>query len=111
MEPFSTATAETQLSSTSVSPNSFWIGTPRMPNMSHTANINVNAMVDMTMTRTDPGAVGWSGATSINLVDIGGFLMGEASSRSASRLLVVAGADRIPAAAPTGRGLARVGVA
>ena len=40
-----------------------------------------------------------------------GELVGEASSRSASRLLVVAGADRIPAAAPTGRGLARVGVA
>jgi hypothetical protein len=51
IEPLSTATAEIHASSGSVSPSSFWIGTPRMPNISHTANIRVKAIVDIHRTR------------------------------------------------------------
>ena len=53
-EPLSTATAQIQASSGSLSPSSFWIGTPRMPNMSHTANMRVNAIVDIVRTRFAP---------------------------------------------------------
>lgn len=73
MEPLRTATAEIQLSWTSESPSSFWIGIPRMPNMSHTANMSVNAMVDMVMTRPAPLAVSWSGGTSMRFLDIDAF--------------------------------------
>ena len=74
IEPFKTATAEIQLNSTSLSPNSCWIGTPRMPNISQTANISVNAMVDITRTRPAPLAVVWSGPTTIRGVDMCGLL-------------------------------------
>ena len=40
-EPLSTATALIQASCGSERPSSFWIGTPRMPNISQTANIRV----------------------------------------------------------------------
>ena len=50
-EPLRTATADSQASCGSVRPNSFWIGTPRIPNMSHTANIRVKAIVDIHRTR------------------------------------------------------------
>lgn len=53
-EPFRTATALIQASCGSLSFNSFWIGTPRMPNISHTANINVKAIVDITRTLVEP---------------------------------------------------------
>ena len=65
MEPLSTARAEIHDSSTSVRPSSFWMGTPRIPNISHTANISVNAMVDLAMTRPAPLPVSWIGATSM----------------------------------------------
>ncbi|OLT40149.1 hypothetical protein BJF86_04875 [Serinicoccus sp. CNJ-927] len=52
--PLSTASALTQESWVSVSPNSSWMGLPRMPNISHTANISVNATVDVHMTRVAP---------------------------------------------------------
>ena len=74
IEPLSTATALIQLSCTSVSPNSFWMGLPRMPNISHTANISVNAMVDMAMTRPAPLPVSWIGATSMRCLLTGGDL-------------------------------------
>jgi hypothetical protein len=63
IDPLSTATAVIQDSSTSVRPNSFWIEGPRMPNISHTANIAVKAAVDMTKTRVAPRPVSWTGAT------------------------------------------------
>ena len=53
-EPLSTATALIQASCGSVSPSSFWIGTPRMPNISQTANIRVKAIVDIVRTRLAP---------------------------------------------------------
>ena len=53
-EPLSTATAVIHASCGSVRPSSFWIGTPRMPNISHTANIRVKAMVDIVSTRLAP---------------------------------------------------------
>ena len=46
--------AEIQESSTSLRPSSFWMGMPRMPNIIHTANITVKAVVDMTRTRVRP---------------------------------------------------------
>ena len=55
MAPFRTATAVIQDSWTSVSPNSLRIGMPRTPNISHTANISVKPMVEITRTRTAPG--------------------------------------------------------
>ena len=63
IEPLSTATAEIQDSSTSESLSSFWMGMPRMPNISHTANITVKASVDITRTRAAPFPVSWIGAT------------------------------------------------
>lgn len=51
MEPLSTATAAIQLSWVSESPNSSWMGLPRMPNISQTANIRVKAVVEIHMTR------------------------------------------------------------
>jgi len=60
-EPLSTATAEIQESSTSLSPSSFWISMPRMPNISHTANITVKSIVDMVRTRFAPRPVSWTG--------------------------------------------------
>lgn len=46
MEPFRTASEVIQNSCGLVSPNSFWIGTPRIPNISHTANMMVKAIVE-----------------------------------------------------------------
>jgi hypothetical protein len=61
IDPLSTATAEIHESSGSESPNSFWIGTPRMPNISQTANISVKAIVDIVRTRVAPLPVsGWA---------------------------------------------------
>ena len=56
-EPFRAAAATSQDSSTSVSPNSSWMGLPRMPNISHTANISVNPTVDSHSTRFAPDVV------------------------------------------------------
>ena len=56
MEPLRTATALIQLSCTESRPNSFWMGLPRIPNISHTANIRVNEMLDIVRTRTAPGS-------------------------------------------------------
>ena len=53
-DPLSTATAVIQASWGSVRPSSFWIGTPRMPNISQTANISVKEMVDIVSTRWAP---------------------------------------------------------
>ena len=55
MDPLSTATALIQLSWTASRPNSFWMDLPRMPNISHTANIRVNEMLDIVRTRPAPG--------------------------------------------------------
>ena len=60
IEPLRTATAETQDSWVSVSPNSSLIGLPRMPNISQTANMRVNATVDVHMTRLAPDR--WAGS-------------------------------------------------
>ena len=57
-DPLSTAAAMIQESWTSLSPNSSRMGLPRMPNISHTANSNVKAMVDRVRTRTRPSADG-----------------------------------------------------
>ena len=54
--PFSTATAVIHASCTSESPNSLRMGIPRTPNISHTANMRVKAMVEMTRTLTFPGS-------------------------------------------------------
>ena len=54
IEPLSTATAEIHASWGSLRPSSAWIGTPRTPNISHTANIRVKAVLDMTSTRVAP---------------------------------------------------------
>ena len=61
-EPLSTATALIHDSWTSVSPSSFWMGTPRIPNISQAANIRVKAMVDSHSTRPAPGGVVVRGA-------------------------------------------------
>ncbi len=53
----STATAVIQASWTSESPNSWRIGIPSTPNMSHTANIKVKPAVDQTRTGTRPRSV------------------------------------------------------
>lgn len=53
--PLRIATAESHESWTSVSPNSSLIGTPRTPNISHAANISVNATVEIVRTRPAPG--------------------------------------------------------
>lgn len=50
-EPLRTATAEIHASSGSLRPSSFWMGMPRMPNISHTANITVKEMVEIHITR------------------------------------------------------------
>ncbi len=50
-EPLSTATAMTHESWTSDRPNSALIGLPRMPNISHTANITVKPIVLNVRTR------------------------------------------------------------
>jgi hypothetical protein len=70
-DPLSTATAEIHASSGSLSPSSFWIGTPRMPNISHTANISVKAIVDIVRTRLAPlDTSGWAGAVSGSVVRV-----------------------------------------
>ncbi len=56
MAPLRMATARSQATWESVSPNSFWIGTLSTPNISQTANIRVNETVDSTRTRIAPGA-------------------------------------------------------
>ena len=64
------------------------MGTPRIPNISHTANISVNAMVDIVSTRPAPGAVGWTGSTSISALIRGGLSLvfqGIATARITAR--------------------------
>ena len=53
-EPLRTATALIQESSVSLRPSSFWMGTPRIPNISQAANMRVNAAVDSHRTRPAP---------------------------------------------------------
>src|SRR5699024_11489843 len=66
IEPLSKASAETHESCTSVKPSSSWTGTPRMPNISHTANRRVKAIVDMVTTRPAPVEVGCTGGTAMS---------------------------------------------
>ncbi len=54
IEPLRMATAISQDSWTSVKPNSVRIGMPKTPNISHTANIRVKAMVLIVRTRRRP---------------------------------------------------------
>jgi len=63
-DPFNTARALIQASSTSEISSSFWIWMPSTPNISQTANITVKSIVDITRTRFAPGPVGWTGGIS-----------------------------------------------
>ena len=71
IEPFSTAIAVSQPNWTSSSLNSFRIAIPSTPNISHTANISVKAIVDIVRTRLAPlDTSGWAGAVSGSVVRV-----------------------------------------